>query len=107
MVLIQKDKIELLGKTGMMIGLSADSRYDFDEYDFNFGDRLFIFTDGIFEQFNAALEEFGEEKVQSFLYKNRKQSTEETLEGIVKELDRFLGAVKRQDDITILGIEYK
>ena len=43
-----------------MIGINKNSNYKSTEYEFAQDYRLYVFTDGIFEEFNSKEEEFGE-----------------------------------------------
>ncbi len=105
-ILLQNNKVHSLGYTGRIIGISDNSTYKSFEFPFKKNDRLFIFTDGIFEEFNSKSQEFGEERLVSILVDNLSLSIESTAEEALKQLDQFLDGRKRQDDITILGIEY-
>ena len=102
-----KAGIQLLEKTGKLIGVKKDNEYKSGDLDFLRGDRLYIFTDGIFEEFNSQEEEFGEEKLYSILSENANLSIEESLQEVLTRLDQFLDGKEKQDDISMLGIEYK
>ncbi|HNF27451.1 MAG TPA: fused response regulator/phosphatase [Leptospiraceae bacterium] len=105
-VLLRKGELSLLNSTGKMVGILKDARYKSSEFDFTSGDRLYIFTDGIFEEFNSKREEFGEERLHSLLVKNQELPIDQVFQKILNELDAFLEGKGRQDDLTILGIEY-
>lgn len=105
-VIIRKNSKELLEKTGSMIGLMKNVKFGSKDTDFDKSDRIYAFTDGAFEQFNASQEEFGEERLHSVLTKNSELSIEETVRTFRKNLYSFLGETERQDDITIVGIGY-
>ena len=105
-VLLQNNQIHKLGYTGRMIGLSQNNKYKSSSFSFSKSDRLFIFTDGIFEQFNTRKEEFGEERIISILAENRHLTINETIQVALGELNTFLEGFETQDDITILGVEY-
>lgn len=108
MVLIQEDKLKLLTKTGMMIGLREETKYDWNEVSFYPTDRLILFTDGIFEQFNDLEQEYGEERLHNFLLNSQKLPMKEVFDLLITDVDKFIGEGRnRQDDITIIGIEYK
>ncbi len=106
-VLLQDSKINLLKPTGKMLGVVNNATYQSNTMTFHPGDRLFIFTDGIFEEFNSRDQEFGEEKLYSILLENRKLSLEETIQDAINKLDTFLEGKEKQDDITMIGIEHK
>ncbi len=106
-LLLDRDGTISFPKTGRMIGIFKDAEYDSFQYEFNPGDRLFLFTDGIFEEFNTSQEEFGEERLQSILQKSKDMSIEKSIHEVLTALDQFLDGKEKQDDITILGIGYK
>ncbi|MBE7412243.1 MAG: SpoIIE family protein phosphatase [Leptospiraceae bacterium] len=106
-ILFKNSKIHFLSRTGSMIGLGKNNIYECVEYDFWKEDRLYLFTDGIFEEFDSQNNEFGEERVYSIFTKNRNLSIEKSIQELLKNLDGFLKDKPKQDDLTILGIEYQ
>lgn len=105
-VLLRNGELSLLKNTGKMVGILKDARYKSSEFDFNAGDRLYIFTDGIFEEFNSQREEFGEERLHSLLMQNIELPMDQVFQKVLNELNEFLEGKDRQDDVTILGIEF-
>ena len=105
--LIQNNQTHLLKNTGKMIGIVKNIKYTSKEFEFKDTDRLFVFTDGIFEEFNSIEEEFGEERLYSILKENLHLPLELVIKKALESLDSFLGDVPNQDDITILAIENK
>jgi serine phosphatase RsbU (regulator of sigma subunit) len=106
-MLIQGKDYSLLSRTGRMIGLRKDSQYISRTFDFKKEDRVYFFTDGVFEEFNEAGEEFGEERLHSILLECREVSIEMSIQELKKQLYSFLGTYPMQDDFTILGIGYR
>ncbi|MCW7491429.1 SpoIIE family protein phosphatase [Leptospira sp. 2 VSF19] len=105
-VLLQNDQIQLLTKTGKMIGLKKQIHYGQSELTFGPNDRLFVFTDGVFEAFNSKEEEFGEESLYHLFQNTRNLSLAEVEDYLLKTLQSFLNDQDRQDDLTILGIDF-
>lgn len=70
------------------------------------GDKLFVFTDGIYEWEDQAEEFYGLERMETFLAENRAMEIDALLTELVKQVEAFAGNVPRADDITILGFEY-
>jgi len=103
--LLSNGKIELLEKTGRMVGITKNNKYNDLEKEFHKGDRLYLFSDGIYEQFNSSLEEFGEERLYSLIKDTRDLPLKDSIQKIIADLTEFLGTTKIQDDITIIGIE--
>ncbi|MCG6140139.1 SpoIIE family protein phosphatase [Leptospira mtsangambouensis] len=104
-VLVQNEKIRLLSKTGRMIGLKKQIHYEQSEINFEKGDRLFVFTDGVFEAFNSKDEEFGEESLYHLFQSTRSLSLDGVVDHLLKTLQNFLNGQDRQDDLTILGLD--
>lgn len=106
-VLLKNDSEIFLKKTGRMIGIKKDT-YTSHEFDFSKGDQLYLFTDGIFEQFNSSLEEYGEDRLYSNLRNNKNLNldVDACIQLAIGTLYEFLRERPVQDDITIIGIEY-
>ncbi len=104
-ILLSNGKIELLEKTGRMVGITKNNKYNDLEKEFHKGDRLYLFSDGIYEQFNSSLEEFGEERLYSLIKDTRDLPLKDSIQKIIAYLTEFLGTTKIQDDSTIIGIE--
>ncbi len=107
-VLIKSNKEQMyLKNTGKMIGILKNINYKSVILDFTAEDRLYVFTDGLFEEFNSEKEEFGEEKLYSILAENNDLTFEEVVKKALNGLEQFLEGKELQDDITLLGIELK
>lgn len=106
-IFIHQGKIHPLERTGRMIGISGDTKYESQELGFGMGDRFLWFSDGIFEQFNNLREEYGEDRIHNHfldLY-NRKVSISNSVDEILDELYKHLGDEDLQDDITVIGCD--
>jgi serine phosphatase RsbU (regulator of sigma subunit) len=106
-LLIHNDGTISFPKTGRMIGIVKGTQYDSFQFQFVPGNRLYLFTDGIFEEFNSAEEEFGEERLYSILRNSMNLSIEKSIHEVINQLEMFLGGRAKQDDITILGVGFK
>lgn len=80
--------------------------YKNEKIGFHPGDRLLLFTDGIFEEFNESEEEFGEERLLDSVKASASRPIPELLKSIDADLEEFLKSAHKQDDITVIGIEY-
>lgn len=104
-IFLQNNKMNYLEKTGHLIGIHSKKNFNSITENFNHGDKVLLFTDGIFEEFNKAHEEFGETKLHKYIEKNKERKIPELFDGILNELDSFLESNNRKDDITLIGIE--
>ena len=75
------------------------------EKEFNSG-RLYLFTDGIEEEFNPEQEQFGEERVIKILEQTKNEPIKKSIDILYSEMIQFIGSARIRDDITVVGIEY-
>jgi serine/threonine protein phosphatase PrpC len=87
--------------TGLAVARDYQSKFDFKKED-----KLFLYSDGIFEEFNYVRDEFGEEKLWGILLSNKNSPVNETLNTVVQQVDDFLGSLPQEDDMTFIGVEY-
>jgi predicted ATPase/serine phosphatase RsbU (regulator of sigma subunit) len=106
-ILVQHGNIQKLTSTGKIIGINENVKYRQDEFRFTRDDKLFLYSDGIFEEFNYVRDEFGEEKLWNILKEHGNNSVSETLNSVVQQVDDFLGNLPQEDDMTFIGIEYR
>lgn len=105
-VMIQDDKLVHLVRTGRMIGLSKSIKVEMIELNFHKGDKLLLFTDGVFEEFNSRGDLFGEDYFHSLIDSYKIASSNQIVNQIITEVKQFIQKVGQEDDITFLGIEY-
>jgi len=97
--------IERLDSTGPVLGLLPQSRFEQVTVNFEQGDLLVLYSDGIIEAANASGEEFGEDRLCTALDRCKGASAEETRVEILSDYRAFLGASAPEDDLTLLVLE--
>jgi len=104
-------KVSFLEDNGLGLGILRDDQFDnyvdVNEFTYNKGDILFLYTDGITEAKNSKNEEFGYDRLKQFLNKNAFYSAEYIKEEILKTLYKFCGSSNLEDDITTLIVKVK
>jgi len=100
----QIEKVEMTG--GTILGCLEDFSYQSKRLTLNPGDMLFLYTDGINEAFNAADEQFGDDRLEHFLADSHEKSPEEAVKGCIDAVTGFAGDVAQSDDMTLLAIRY-
>jgi len=105
-IFFHQDSIQYIHRTGRLIGLSPNADYHSVEVEFSKGDKIFLFTDGLFEEFNSSKEEFGEERIYKIISRNFRLPVEEIMGIILSDLDGFIEGCDKRDDITFLGLEF-
>ena len=74
--------------------------------EFNPGDRLFVYTDGIPEAINRSEEAYGAERLLAALNGHLGDTQEQLLKAVREDLSAFVGEAEPFDDVTMLGFEY-
>ncbi len=90
------------------LGLFENFDYKIYETEFEEGDMLYMYTDGVTEALNDKEEMFGEERLVNCL--NNIKNTDNIKEVLLKvksDLKNYTGTVSQSDDITMLGFHYK
>jgi sigma-B regulation protein RsbU (phosphoserine phosphatase) len=97
--------VELLPRTGNIIGLRREQEYK--QYSTNIakGDRIFLFTDGVIEQKNLKREEYGLEKIIRRITDYKEISGEIFIKDLIADLAKFQDSNQQEDDLTLLLIE--
>ncbi|MFA6411490.1 MAG: SpoIIE family protein phosphatase [Syntrophales bacterium] len=98
---------DLLGKGGSIIGLGGDVPFEEETVSLTPGDKLILYTDGVSECQDAQGVFYGEQRFYQRLENLKKKPISAMMEEIVKDIDVFLSGLQPQDDIALLGIEYR
>jgi serine phosphatase RsbU (regulator of sigma subunit) len=107
-VLVTKEGCKHVSGREMMMGLDY-SRADYKTHSIKISasDKLFIFTDGLYEEFNSQMDEYGEKNIADFLLKNKELPLEELGKGLIKDVQTFMDRKSLNDDLCLLGIKIK
>ena len=101
-LLLRADRsVERLDATTMPLGLFKEWDCPMGERRLEAGDTLALYTDGITESFNAADEQFGEERLTQALLRHCLQCPRDLLGLIVEEVRHF-SPQEQHDDITLI-----
>jgi serine phosphatase RsbU (regulator of sigma subunit) len=93
--------LERLHSTGTVLGLFEEWDSPTEECQLYPGDTLALYTDGVTESFNAAAEEFGEQRLIEALQQRRELSANRLLAFVVEEIQKF-SPHEQHDDITLI-----
>jgi sigma-B regulation protein RsbU (phosphoserine phosphatase) len=100
------DSFSELGGSGMALGVDAEWIYeDNKKTDFPNGQIIFLSTDGIWEARNKKREMLGKEPILNTIRQNASSDATQIIGAIFDTLDKFIGAVKIEDDITSVVIK--
>jgi serine phosphatase RsbU (regulator of sigma subunit) len=95
------NSVERLDSTTTILGAFKKWECEIAETQLMPGDTLALYTDGITEPFNAAGEQFGEERLVTALCRHKELSAQAMLAAVVDEVRQF-SPQEQQDDITLI-----
>ncbi|MDA1015791.1 MAG: SpoIIE family protein phosphatase [Planctomycetota bacterium] len=96
---------EVVGTSGMPIGMIADSDYEQDSLTLEPGDRLVMYSDGLTDTPNASDELFGSARVLDSLTRLARLTLNESIRGLLSDLGKWRGKVAATDDVSLLAVE--
>ncbi len=81
----------------------------FREYEMQFepGDELFVYTDGIPEAIDVDIQQYGGERLLEILNDSKDVAMVDLLPRVRQHLKDFVGEADQFDDVTMLGFKYK
>ena len=99
------DEIIHLNPSGPVLGPAPNAKYTVENINFEPGDVLLIYTDGITESANLEFEAYNEERLIECLRKNRSLSSKEICYSILEDVLKFSADGKYADDKTLVVIK--
>ena len=93
-------------KHGLVLGAMENAKYTEYELQFNPGDKLFVYTDGVPEAINEEIEQYGTDRLCQALNKVKEATVEETIHAIKQDVTRFVRSAEQFDDITMLSFSF-
>jgi serine phosphatase RsbU (regulator of sigma subunit) len=97
-------------ENGLVLGLIQEASYEALEFLLEPGDRYVLYTDGILEAANSAQEQFGADRLMSFIKNHKHLEAEPFSQTLLNDLAGWSNQTVdqgQQDDITLLVIDYK
>src|SRR5690606_12794393 len=105
------DDVYYFQTDGLGLGIIRDKSYANHiremYYDYNQGDVMVIYTDGIVEARNAANQEYGEDRLKYMLQQTYHLEAEDIKYAIINDLQDFTGPGNLYDDQTLMVIKFK
>jgi phosphoserine phosphatase RsbU/P len=107
-ILLRRDgTFEFLQTGGPVIGCGWMGPFNEEQRDLARGDRLIFYSDGITEYENVSGDFYGSGRIRAFVESHREEPLPVLLDGLMASLLDFGDYGMPQDDISLLGIEYK
>ena len=93
-----------LKSQGFPIGM-ADDAYEERSIHLRAGDRLYLYSDGVTEAMDPAGQQFGDARLLEAIGQARSEPLQEGVATLVREIGRWHGSERPQDDISIVAAE--
>jgi sigma-B regulation protein RsbU (phosphoserine phosphatase) len=95
-------RLEKLEAGGLPFGIDPDANFEIATVQFQPGDALILYTDGVVEAFNTNGEEYGNDRWLAAIRSLPDVSAEKILQSLMSGVDQFVGATRQSDDITCM-----
>ena len=108
LVLCQQDGVQVLEKTGMVLGVVGDQEYESSPVlRLEPGDLLFTHTDGVDESMSPGREVFGVERLHELVGTLRRagRTADEVLQEVERRVRDHVGSDVREDDFTMIAVK--
>jgi sigma-B regulation protein RsbU (phosphoserine phosphatase) len=93
------------GATGLALGLFPGVVYEQEVFDLEPGDLVALYSDGISEAQSVEEEEYCVDRLVESLRRHLGRGADAVLQGVIDDLDAFVGDAAQYDDITLLVLE--
>jgi sigma-B regulation protein RsbU (phosphoserine phosphatase) len=102
---VRKKQVKYLGTTGPLLGPAPNSKYKTDSINFEEGDILVIYSDGIVEAADTNFDFYEEKKLEEVIKANIHLSPKELCYKILDDVKKFSLDGKYNDDKTLVIIK--
>ena len=100
--LVAGGEVETLPLTGgVVLSMFKGLKYRENTVEVPMGGKVFFYTDGVNEAVNVEEEEFGDDRMQASLQEIGAGGPGDTIEHVVRDVERFAGHAEQADDITM------
>lgn len=104
-VLLTKQELKEIAAKGKLIGIIKEAVFFKHEIEIEHGDKLLLFTDGVYEEVNPDNKMFGENRLYESFQKYSNLSIDQIINHTLADLMSFINGNRINDDITMIGIE--
>lgn len=105
LVVHQDGSIDALEEGGTIIGLGGIVPFEQGQILLKTGDKLVLFSDGLTEFENESGDCYGMDRLKKTIVEHHREPVVQLLESVQNSLSDFAGAIRPQDDMSLLGLE--
>jgi sigma-B regulation protein RsbU (phosphoserine phosphatase) len=103
--LLNGEGVTRLEAGGTVLGLFETGSYDVGRVPFKAGDVVLLFSDGVTEATNQKGEEFGDERLLTWLKRSRDRPPSAIIDEVRTALSEFCGTAAAHDDVTVMVVK--
>jgi len=100
----EQDRLVELTRTGMALGVVADSPFEQRTVHLNPGDFILLYTDGVTDATDAHLQDFGMERLRRVILDHQHAPATDVVAALEQAIDDFTGSAAPFDDIATVVI---
>lgn len=101
----KSDTVVELEVEGRLLSVTQDSVYQTRTVGYASGDKVFLFTDGLYEIENSSGEYLGDQEVRRIIFENRTLPARMIVEKLMETVYSFAGTQELNDDVNVIGID--
>jgi phosphoserine phosphatase RsbU/P len=105
-ILVTAGGVRRLETGGVVLGLFDNATFEEETLALHPGDAIVLFSDGVTEAFNAAGEDFGDERLLAGIETHRGKAPQALLDALLGEVRSFCGGAPQSDDMTMVVIRF-
>ena len=103
----EKNSLHSIKSSGSALGIIRDTEFEQVNISYSAGDKLMFFTDGIIEHRDLEGVMYSEERLVRVFMKKIQENNADILKEIEHDYEEFTGEAKREDDISLLLLEFE
>jgi sigma-B regulation protein RsbU (phosphoserine phosphatase) len=100
-----EDSCEPIELPGMPLGSFAGATYDEVSFELSVNDLFVFCSDGVFEAFSPAGEEFGSERLKAVVAAQCAGTAQQVVDAVFEAVEAFRGERAQSDDMTVVAVK--
>lgn len=104
-IVIRPDQVYVQPPSPPAIGFFPNARFSERQIRLDRGDRLYLYTDGVFEISNGQGEQLGESRIAKLLAEHRGEPLDSCLAQVVQEVHQWAEGKELADDLSLVAVE--
>jgi phosphoserine phosphatase RsbU/P len=103
-LLVRENQVTSIDSSGLPLGIFSSEQFSLSSFQMQRGETLFLYSDGLTETSDGHGQEYGINRLSSFLRAHHNQSPRSLVESCVSDLASFRAANVPADDLTMMAL---